>query len=798
MFSVGERIMDDCKRTAAEALRTEVDFSLLRRLSLSSLIAMLITAAVLIFLYRQDQIAEQEVIAAHANEHTLMHLVKQFGDQFESFAVSVRADDAQALKANPGIDRLLAEVGKVSEQPWLKLKIYNLSGLVVLSSAKEEIGGISDHPDWVAKALRGELTSRIAYRDTFLSATGEMQHVYIATTYMPFNYGGKLVGVIEIYRDVSPLFERIHANTIKIALAVFSAFAMLYLVLFCAVLRTDRAVAKWQRAVADSEASLRESQIIAGLGSYVLYIGTGIWKSSAVLDQLFGIDETYEHSMAGWKALVHPDDRAMMADYFRDEVIGQGKAFDRQFRIIRHSDRVERWMHGLGKLKFDAQGHPQKLHGTLQDITERKQVEERMHCSKLLLQQTQAVAKIGSWRINVPRNELSWTEETYRIFGVPVGTPMTYECFLDRVYPDDRAMVDFAWQAALKGAPYHVKHRLVVGGEIRWVEENARLDFDEQGNLYSSMGSVQDITERKQAEADLRIAATAFESQESLMVTDANGVILRINQAFTETSGYSAAEVLGKPASILNSGRHAPAFYRAMWAAIKRTGKWQGEVWDRRKNGEVYPAWLIITAVKRDDGVITHFVGSHVDITERKAAEEEIRNLAFYDQLTSLPNRRLLMDRLEQARASSARSGRNGALLFIDLDKFKLLNDTLGHDMGDLLLQQVAQRLTACIREGDTAARLGGDEFVVMLEGLSENISEAVSEAEVVGDKILAALNQVYPLATYLYHNTPSIGGTLFFGHHQTIEELLRQADHAMYQSKNAGRNTLRFFNAQG
>ena len=296
---------------------------------------------------------------------------------------------------------------------------------------------------------------------------------------------------------------------------------------------------------------------------------------------------------------------------------------------------------------------------------------------------------------------------------------------------------------------------------------------------------------------ELRLAAAAFETQEGIMITDTNGVILRVNQAFTETTGYSAEDAVGQTPRLLKSGRHNADFYRAMWESINRTGTWQGEIWDRRKNGEVYPKWLAITAVKGDDGVATHYVGVHTDITERKAAEEEIRSLAFYDPLTRLPNRRLLIDWLKHALAASARSCGSGALLFIDLDNFKTLNDTLGHDIGDLLLQQVAQRLKSCVRGGDTVARLGGDEFVVILEDLSEHALDAAAQTEAIGEKILAALNQTYQLASQEYRGGTSIGATLFNGHQQTIEELLKQADIAMYQAKKSGRNTLRFFDPQ-
>ncbi|MDD4927559.1 MAG: diguanylate cyclase, partial [Methylotenera sp.] len=303
--------------------------------------------------------------------------------------------------------------------------------------------------------------------------------------------------------------------------------------------------------------------------------------------------------------------------------------------------------------------------------------------------------------------------------------------------------------------------------------------------------------ERKQAENNIQIAATTFDSQESLMVTDVNRVILRVNQSFSNITGYSAEEVIGQPSNMFRSGRQDEGFYKAMWENINRNGSWQGEVWNRRKNGEVYPGYLSISAVKNEQGFVTNYVSTLSDITESKAAADEIQSLAFYDPLTGLPNRRLLLDRLNQALVVSARSSKGGALLFLDLDHFKTLNDTLGHDIGDKLLQEVANRLLACVREGDTVARLGGDEFVVMLEDLSEKSIEAATQVEHIGHKILTALNQPYQLDIHEHHSTPSIGIALFSDHGETQEELLKHADIAMYQAKKAGRNTLRFFDPQ-
>ncbi len=306
--------------------------------------------------------------------------------------------------------------------------------------------------------------------------------------------------------------------------------------------------------------------------------------------------------------------------------------------------------------------------------------------------------------------------------------------------------------------------------------------------------ALSDISARKQAEEELRIAAIAFESQQGMMVSDPHGVIVRVNQAFTHLTGYSAEEAVGKTPALLKSGRHDKTFYQRMWKTLTQKRYWQGQMWNRRKNGKIYAEWLTISAVTAPDGRVTHYVGTFSDITQNSEAEAEIHRLAYYDPLTQLPNRRLLQDRLSQALAATTRNGRCGAILFMDMDNFKTLNDTRGHDIGDLLLAEVAQRLHACVRGGDTVARLGGDEFVVLLEDLSGEAEEAATQSKLVGDKVQEAIASPFRLNGREYHCTTSIGISLFRDNDVTVEELLRHADLAMYQSKNAGRNTLRFF----
>ena len=314
------------------------------------------------------------------------------------------------------------------------------------------------------------------------------------------------------------------------------------------------------------------------------------------------------------------------------------------------------------------------------------------------------------------------------------------------------------------------------------------------GKIMGRVWSFRDITGRKKAEEQLRIAAATFETHEAIMITDAGANIIRVNRAFTGITGYSQEEVLGKNPRFLSAGRQDKAFYAAMWQQLLNTGSWAGEIWDRRKSGQVYPKWLTITAVKNGEGKTTEYVAIFSDITARKQAEEEIHNLAFYDTLTKLPNRRLFIDRFCTALTSSARRDDYGAVLFIDLDRFKLLNDTLGHDYGDLLLIEVAIRIKSCVREMDTVARLGGDEFVVLVETVSDDQDEASHKVGLVAEKIRDSLSYPYNLNEHEHHSSPSIGVSLYRGNEETVEELLQHADMAMYQAKDSGRNAVRFF----
>jgi len=297
---------------------------------------------------------------------------------------------------------------------------------------------------------------------------------------------------------------------------------------------------------------------------------------------------------------------------------------------------------------------------------------------------------------------------------------------------------------------------------------------------------------------DLHVAAAVFESAEGMAVTDARHQVLRVNQAFTRITGYAAEDVVGHSLDFMLVQAGHDLLREAILAALTQQGAWQGELLGRRKNGQQYPQWVSITAVRGGgERQVLNYVITLIDTTQRKAAEQRIEQLAYYDPLTNLPNRRLQRERLEKALLASAESGQYGAVLFIDLDDFKTLNDARGHDIGDQLLQQVAVRLSGCVRHSDSVARIGGDEFVVLLEELGLDQQSAAQQAEHIADKILFSLRQPFRIGQMEHFSTLSIGISVFQGGAQQVDELLKQADLAMYQAKAAGRNQHCFFEPQ-
>ncbi|WP_137009941.1 sensor domain-containing protein [Aquitalea aquatilis] len=321
---------------------------------------------------------------------------------------------------------------------------------------------------------------------------------------------------------------------------------------------------------------------------------------------------------------------------------------------------------------------------------------------------------------------------------------------------------------------------------------------NKDGTVGGLVGLMLDITDRKKMEDDLRQAATFFESSaEGVVITDKNTKIIATNSSFSRITGYSSHDVIGKSIALLESSQHNQDFYKNMWDKIIREGKWQGEAWGRHKSGNFFPGIMSYNTVLGDDGEISNYVATILDATEKKRNEEEILRLSFSDKLTGLANRELLIDRLHHAIKSCVQSGKIGALYFIDLDGFKDINDTLGHDIGDLLLQQTALRLRDCVRSNDTVARFGGDEFVIMQEFSSSSIFDATQSARSAGEKVREAISATLDIRNETLRITPSIGVTLFGLHNTTPEELLKEADLAMYQAKRMGRDALCFYDPE-
>ncbi|WP_249383880.1 bifunctional diguanylate cyclase/phosphodiesterase [Chitinivorax sp. B] len=312
----------------------------------------------------------------------------------------------------------------------------------------------------------------------------------------------------------------------------------------------------------------------------------------------------------------------------------------------------------------------------------------------------------------------------------------------------------------------------------------------EQALLYAVL---RDISDRKDVELKMRLNAQAFESsREAILITDSNKQIISINRAFMEITGFSASEALGNSPKMLSSGLHDQDFYRNIWDTVRVLGHWEGEIWDRHRDGRSYPQWMTISAVINAAGVITNYIAVFSDITHRKASEEHTRYIAEHDFLTNLPNRILLLDRATQAIGAAQRNGKQLAILFLDLDRFKNINDSLGHHIGDRLLKQVAQRLEACVRSSDTVSRLGGDEFIILLIDV-DNV-ESVGH---IADKVLKEITNTYLVDDYEFDITGSLGISLYPMDGNDMDTLIKNADAAMYHAKERGRNNYQFFSKE-
>jgi len=383
-----------------------------------------------------------------------------------------------------------------------------------------------------------------------------------------------------------------------------------------------------------------------------------------------------------------------------------------------------------------------------------------------------------------------------KLWGIPIERLREdFRPAWDRILPEDQTSLRGSILASAGHAcPWDQEFRLErADGSLRRLHLSAAPDIGPGGKTLVWNGIVSDVTEHKRAEERLIQWASAFQNtSEGVFITDPDGRILDVNPAFCEITGYDLEEVRGQTPRVLRSGRHDESFYQSMWATLKAAGKWQGEIWNRRKNGEVYPEWQSISQVTNARGETVTYVSVLADISSIKETELRLLYLAHHDPLTDLPNRLLCTARLQHAIDQATRHPRQLAILFLDLDRFKHINDTLGHALGDELLVQTARRLQECVRQEDTVARLGGDEFIVILENLADP-----DDAGDVAEKILATLQRPFSLGAHEVPVTASVGVSLYPRDARDCETLLKHADAAMYRAKELGRNNHAYYTPQ-
>lgn len=493
---------------------------------------------------------------------------------------------------------------------------------------------------------------------------------------------------------------------------------------------------------------------------------------------------------SGWLAGVHVDDRMQIAVAV-ESAISSGTGFRRQLRLRGRSGEYV-WHLLDGIVRLDTEGITVGLIGVCSDIT--RQVREDAEaelCGRHfvdLLPHSNLVALALDSR----GRSMFYNRALSEVLGCPpseLAQGQILARFLDHQHISLAETV-FSPGKHVDSPPAPFESEYIDGRDGRHVFSwHAIALRDYAGQPSGLILIAEDITERRLVEERLRLTSCVFESTDlAMIVTDVHGTILSANQAFCHLTGYSVEEAIGGNPRMLQSGRHDSSFYGAMWQAIQEQGRWSGEIWDRRKNGSVYPKFLSINALRNEAGVLTHYTGVFYDISERKAVEEKLDRLAHFDALTELPNRSFLLDKLSQACYATASGRQSFAVLFLDLDHFKQVNDTLGHDAGDDLLRKTAQRLREAIRSHDVAARIGGDEFTVLLNDIKDE-----ENAAMVAQKIIDAFCTPLVIGGKQLLVTTSIGIALCPEHAGDPETLLRLADQAMYCAKAAGRNSYRF-----
>ena len=493
----------------------------------------------------------------------------------------------------------------------------------------------------------------------------------------------------------------------------------------------------------------------------------------------------------GWAGGVHPDDLDNCVSIYLDAFHAQ-RPFEMEYRLRHHSGEF-RLIADKGIPLRSPAGEFSGYVGFCFDLSQHKRTEERLRASEMLLREAQEVAQLGYYVYDLVDDTWTSSHVLDRIFGIDRDFTRDANHWLELVHADDRAEMDQYLASRIASRQRFDKEYRIVrhsDGATRWVAGLGKFEFDASGRPFRMIGTIRDITEHRETLQALELSASVFEHcQEGILITDAERRIVTANAAFTRSLGYGIDELRGHDPRMLKSGLQDAEFYRDMWRAINQTGHWRGEMWDRKKNGELQPLLMSVDAVHNSHGEVTHYIGLSYDISDLKEAQAQLERMVNYDVLTGLPNRILLRDRLAQAVVQARRYQKLLGVCFVDLDGFKVVNDSCGHEAGDRLLVEVARRLSRMLREGDTVARWGGDEFVLMFPEL-----EDVREIEAILARVLLEVAKPYSGDGGAFPISVSIGVTFFSDDVDNPETLLRHADIAMYQAKHAGGNGFRIF----
>lgn len=577
---------------------------------------------------------------------------------------------------------------------------------------------------------------------------------------------------------------------------------------------------------ASDELRLRSDELEASkrrLQTVIEVSGTVFWEYHIQTDTLtydasrlhvLGLDAaTPPVTVRDWVARVHPDDKQRFMDMFQGTIRQVLPNLDHDYRVKGAANEWV-WVSTRGAvIHHDDKGVPTVLGGAAVNMDARKQAEAALKASE---QTARHLAQmLRSLCDNVP--DMIWAKDLNKRYifanravcdqllmahttGEPVGHDDMYFANRERATQPDtpdwhtfgELCQDSDTVTLQRGQPCQFEEFGHVKGRMLVLDVRKAPFVNDQGEVLGVVGTGRDITEHKAAQDRLRLAALVLEhSSEALLIADASNAIIEVNPAFTSLTGYSRNEVLGKQPSLLRSGLHDADFYRLMWESLKAEGRWQGEIWNRRRNGELYAAWLTINTLFAEDGSPHRRVALASDVTENKKKQDLLWQQANFDMLTLLPNRRMFQDRLDVELKKLRRSGTKLAVLFMDLDRFKVVNDTFGHHQGDQLLRQAAKRILACVRVSDTVARLGGDEFTVILTDMDN-----AQSVERVAQSIVATLSEPFALEDCTAEVSVSVGIAMGPDHASESAVLVQMADQAMYAAKQAGRNRYRFSQA--